>query len=142
MQENNDKNQGKNGLSFESLDILIAKWKDGTFSEIIDDWKWIFSYSKRYKGAIIFYTLLGIFSTSMGFVSSVASKYMIAIITGSQTSQPRIMIAITLGIALFSLLFSNVINRVSAKLSIYINNDIQADIFDKITEKASGIINL
>lgn len=32
MQENNDKNQGKNGLSFESLDILIAKWKDGTFS--------------------------------------------------------------------------------------------------------------
>ena len=49
MQENNDKNQGKNGLSFESLDILIAKWKDGTFSEIIDDWKWIFGYSVRYK---------------------------------------------------------------------------------------------
>lgn len=45
MQENNDKNQGKSSLSFESLDILIAKWKDGTFQEIIDDWKWIFSYS-------------------------------------------------------------------------------------------------
>ncbi|MDO4473481.1 MAG: ABC transporter ATP-binding protein, partial [Eubacteriales bacterium] len=30
--------------------------------------------------------------------------------------------------------FSNVINRVSAKLSIYINNDIQADIFDKIID--------
>ena len=26
MQENNDKNQGKSSLSFESLDILIAKW--------------------------------------------------------------------------------------------------------------------
>ena len=56
MQENNDKNQGKNGLSFESLDILIAKWKDGTFSEIIDDWKWIFSYSVRYKWAIVYGT--------------------------------------------------------------------------------------
>lgn len=77
MQENNDKNQGKNGLSFESLDILIAKWKDGTFSEIIDDWKWIFSYSVRYKWAIVFYTILGIFSTSMGLVSSVAGKYLI-----------------------------------------------------------------
>ena len=48
MQENNDKNQGKNGLSFESLDILIAKWKDGTFSEIIDDWKCGGEISDRY----------------------------------------------------------------------------------------------
>ena len=129
-----EENQSGKGISFESLDILIKRWKDGTFSEIIDDWKWIFSYSKRYKGAIIFYTLLGIFSTSMGLVSSVASKYMIDIITGYQTSKLWIMIAITLVSAVFSLVFSNVINRVSAKLSIYINNDIQADIFDKIID--------
>ena len=129
-----EENQSGKGISFESLDILIKRWKDGTFSEIIDDWKWIFSYSKRYKSAIIFYTLLGIFSTSMGLVSSVASKYMIDIITGYQTSKLWIMIAITLGSAVFSLVFSNVINRVSAKLSIYINNDIQADIFDKIID--------
>ena len=129
-----EENQSGKGISFESLDILIKRWKDGTFSEIIDDWKWIFSYSKRYKGAIIFYTLLGIFSTSMGLVSSVASKYMIDIITGYQTSKLWIMIAITVGSAVFSLVFSNVINRVSAKLSIYINNDIQADIFDKIID--------
>lgn len=92
MQENNDKNQGKNGLSFESLDILIAKWKDGTFSEIIDDWKWIFSYSVRYKWAIVFYTILGIFSTSMGLVSSVAGKYLIDIITGYKTNKLMILI--------------------------------------------------
>ena len=129
-----EENQNNKNLSFESLDILIRRWKDGTFSEIIDDWKWIFSYSKRYKGAIIFYTLLGIFSTSMGLVSSVASKYMIDIITGYQTSKLGIMIAITLGSAVFSLVFSNVINRVSTKLSIDIGNDIQADIFDKIID--------
>lgn len=93
-----------------------------------------FSYSKRYKGAILFYTILGIFSTSMGLVSSVASKYMIDIITGYQTSRLGTMIAITLGSAIFSLVFSNVINRVTTKLSIYINNDIQADIFDKIID--------
>ena len=75
MDEEN-KNENKNP-AFESLDVLISRWKDGTFSEIIDDWKWIFSYSARYKGAIAFYVILGIFSTSMGLVSSVASKYMI-----------------------------------------------------------------
>ena len=50
-----EENQNQNkGPSFESLDILISRWKDGTFGEIIDDWKWIFSYSARYKGAIVF----------------------------------------------------------------------------------------
>lgn len=120
--------------SFESLDILIGRWKDGTFSEIIEDWKWIFSYSARYKGAIVFYTLLGIFSTSMGLVSSVASKYLIDIITGYQMSKLGIMILIMVGSSLFSLIFSSIINRISAKLSIDINNDIQADIFDKIVD--------
>ncbi|MDY2813418.1 MAG: ABC transporter ATP-binding protein [Dorea sp.] len=129
-----EENQNNKNLSFESLDILIRRWKDGTFSEILDDWKWIFSYSKRYKGAIIFYTLLGIFSTSMGLVSSVASKYMIDIITGYQMDKLGIMIAITVGSAVFSLIFSNVIGRISTKLSIDIGNDIQADIFDKIID--------
>lgn len=121
-------------ISFESLDILISKWKEGTFSEIIDDWKWIFSYSKRYKGAIVFYTVLGILSTSLGLVSSVASKYLIDIITGYQMDKLGVMIALMVGSSVFSLVFSSVINRISTKLSIYINNDIQADIFDKIVD--------
>lgn len=131
MEEN--KENGKN-INFESLSILISRWKDGTFHEIIDDWKWIFSYSARYKGAIAFYLLLGIFSSTMGLVSSVASKYLIDIITGYQTSKLALMAAIMIGSSLFSLAFSSIINRISTKLSIYINNDIQADIFDKIVD--------
>ena len=132
MDEEN-KNPQKNP-AFESLDVLISRWKDGTFSEIIDDWKWIFGYSARYKGAIAFYVILGIFSTSMGLVSSVASKYMIDIITGYETSKLWVMILIMVGSTIFSLAFSSIISRISTKLSIDINNDIQADIFDKIVD--------
>ncbi len=132
MDEEN-KNENKNP-AFESLDVLISRWKDGTFSEIIDDWKWIFSYSARYKGAIAFYVILGIFSTSMGLVSSIASKYMIDIITGYETSKLWVMILIMVGSTIFSLAFSSIISRISTKLSIDINNDIQADIFDKIVD--------
>lgn len=124
----------KKGLPFESLDILMSKWKEGTFSEIIDDWKWIFGYSIRYKWAIAFYVLMGIVSTSLGLVSSVASKYTIDIITGYQMSKLGMLIVIMVGSSLFGLLFENMINRISTKLSIYINNDIQADIFDKIVD--------
>ncbi|MGN0265668.1 MAG: ABC transporter ATP-binding protein [Oliverpabstia sp.] len=133
MDEEKKKSEG-NKAGFESLDILISRWKDGTFSEIIDDWKWIFSYSRRYKGAIIFYTILGIFSTSMGLVSSVAGKYLIDIITGYKIEKLPLLIIIMVGSTLFSLIFSSIISRISARLSIYINNDIQADIFDKIVD--------
>ena len=136
-----DNNQNTAEPFFGSLSKLRSSIKDGTYTEILDDWKWIFTYSKRYKGAIIFYTLLGIFSTSMGLVSSVASKYVIDIITGYKTEKLWIMIAITVGSAAFSLAFSSVIKRLSAKLSIDINNDVQADIFDQIVDADWKAIN-
>ena len=128
------KEEKENRLGFQSLDILIKRWKEGTFREIIDDWKWIFSYSKRYKGAIALYTLLGISGTSMGLISSIAGKYVIDIITGYQVSKLWVVLLIMIGSSLLGLLFSCVISRITTKLNIYINNDIQADIFDKIID--------
>ena len=124
----------KQNSAFQSLDTLVQRWKEGTFGEILDDWKWIFSYSKKYKGVILFYTLLGIASTSFGLVGSVASKYLIDIVTGYQMDKLPLLLVIMVGSSLFSLLFSSVISRISARLSIFINNDIQADIFDKIID--------
>ena len=129
-----DNKTTEKSTSFESLDVLISRWKDGTFSEIIDDWKWIFSYSARYKGAIAFYLILGILSTSLGLVSSVAGKYLIDIITGYQMEKLALLAAVMIGSAVFSLAFDSIISRITAKLSIDINNDIQADIFDKIVD--------
>lgn len=61
---------------------LMKKRQEGTFSEIFDDWKWILSYSKRYKGAILYDTIIGIAGTLLGILSAIASKYLIDIITG------------------------------------------------------------
>ena len=131
MDENKNK---QDTATFASLETLIARWKDGTFQEIIDDWKWIFTYSARYKFAIVFYVFLGIFSTTMGLVSSVASKYLIDIITGYQTSKLAILIIVMVGSSVASLALDSVLSRITTRLSIFINNDIQADIFDKIVD--------
>ncbi len=136
-----EKPNEENKALFQSLHILRSRWKDGTFGEILDDWRWIFSYSRRYKTAIVFYTLLGVFGTTFGLVASVAGKYVIDIITGYETSKLGAMIAVMLGSALFSLAFSNIINRISTRLSISIHNDIQADIFDQIIDVDWKAIN-
>ena len=131
--ENNVKEAQKNNY-FSSLRELNRRRKDGTFKEIIDDWKWIFSYSGRYKPAIVFYVLLGVFGTTFGLAASIASKYLIDIITGYRLEKLPLLIVIMVGSEVFSLLFESIVNRISAKLSININNDIQADIFDKIVD--------
>ncbi len=46
-------------MGSESLGTLLRSWRDGTFSEIWDDWKWIWGYTKRYRRAVWFYTILG-----------------------------------------------------------------------------------
>ena len=128
-----DDKKGKQAF-FGALQTLIDKRRDGTFREVIDDWRWIFGYTKRHKLAVLFYTVLGVLSTTLGLAASIAGKYIIDIITGYETSRLGTLIAIMLGSAAFSLLFSNLISRLSTKIGININNDIQADIFDQIID--------
>lgn len=121
-------------LKSESLQQLINKFDDGTFSTFIDDWKWIFSYSKRYKKVILFYLILGVFSSTLGLVSSVVSKYLIDIIVGRKLDQLWVLIFMMVFSTVFSMVFSSVIGRLSLKISIDVGNDIQSDIFAKIID--------
>lgn len=118
----------------ESIRLLIEKIKDGSIREMWEEFKWMFSYGKQYKKEIIFYTLLGMFSTVMSLVSSVASKELINIVTGIQTNRALEMAVLMVSMALFSLFFNQIMSRITMKISIRIQNEIQADIFDQIIE--------
>lgn len=138
---NLDINDNKNPLdqqnlssSYEAIKALFASWHDGTFREIVADWKWIFTYSARYKGAIAFYVVLGLISTTMGLIGTVVSKYLIDIITGYQTDKFPILLGVYIGSTVFSLVVGSLLSRFTLKLSIDINNAIQADIFDRIID--------
>ncbi|MBQ1522125.1 MAG: ABC transporter ATP-binding protein, partial [Erysipelotrichaceae bacterium] len=113
-----NRNDALSDSAFRSIATLISRWKDGTFKEIIDDWKWIFSYSRKYKGAIVFYTVLGIVSSSLSLVSSLVSMFLIDIITGHKSDKLVLLIIIMIGSSLLSLLFSSLISRISARLTI------------------------
>ena len=137
----NQTEQPNNARGSESLRTLRQRWKDGTFGEILDDWKWIFTYSKRYKGAIVFYIFLGILSTTLGLVGAVASKYVIDIITGHQASRLWLLITLTVGSTILSLVLNSVLGRIVLKLGIRIGNDVQRDIFDKIIDGDWAALN-
>ena len=119
-------------MGSESLGTLVSSWRDGTFSEIWADWKWIWGYTKRYRRAVWFYTILGVASSTLGMVSAVASKYSIDIITGYDSDHLWFIVTVMVASALVGLLLRSVTSRISTKISLRVNNDIQAQVFDRL----------
>lgn len=122
----------RRGKILESLKIIIRKIKDGSIHEIWDEFRWMWSYGRKFKAAIIFYTILGMFSTLMSLVSAVAGKELINIVTGIQKNRALEMAVLMVCMSLFGLLFQQIMSRITLKINIRIKNSIQADIFDKI----------
>ena len=119
-------------MGSESLGTLVSSWRDGTFSEIWADWKWIWGYTRRYRRAVWFYTILGVASSTLGLVSAVASKYSIDIITGYDSDHLWFIVTVMVASALVGLLLRSVTSRISTKISLRVNNDIQAQVFDRL----------
>ena len=121
-------------LKSNAIETLLHRANHGSIKEFIDDWKWIFSYSKNYKWAIAIYTILGILSSTLGIGASVLTKYMIDIIVNRKIDQVWLLAFLMIFSTIFSVVFSSLVSRLSTKISIYVNNDIQANIFEKIMD--------
>lgn len=117
-----------------SIQVILDRLHDGTFHEFIDDWKWILSFAAKYRRIIVFYTVIGIFSSTMGLGSAWVGRMLINVAIGQETGKLGLLIGYMLGMTVLSLVLSSVNSRIFAKVSIYVNNDIQAEIFDKIID--------
>lgn len=121
-------------LKSDAVQAFLNRSADGSIREFLDDWKWIFHFSKKYKWATVIYTVLGILSSTLGLGASVLTKYMIDIILNRKIDQLWLLAFLMIFSTLFSLLFSSIVSRLSAKISIYVNNDIQETIFENVMD--------
>lgn len=111
---------------------LIRKIKQGMIQEMWLEAKWMYQYAKKYKLAIVYYIVLGIFGTGMGLAGSMASKYLIDAVTGYDVGNIGMIIIIILCMALGNILIKGATSRISARISLKVNNEIQADVYDRI----------
>ena len=121
-------------LRSNNLQILLNKKSNGTFKEFVDDWKWIFSFSKKYRWIIVLYTVIGILGSTLSLGAAWLSKILINIIVGKEVDKVWLLLGAMVGMIVFSLVVSSVNSRIFARISIYVNNDIQAEIFDRIID--------
>lgn len=124
-----------------TLQAILDKRRDGSIGEFLEDWKWIFGFSKNYRGIIVLYTILGLVSSSLAIVSAYVARILINIIVDKQYENLWILVATMLLSTVFSLVFGSVMSRVSTRISVHVNNDIQAKIFDQVMDAAWADLN-
>ncbi|MBO4515499.1 MAG: ABC transporter ATP-binding protein [Lachnospiraceae bacterium] len=121
-------------LKSDAVQTILNKRSDGTFAEFIGDWKWIFRFSKKYRWIVVFYTVVGIFGATFSLGSAYVGRILINVIVDRQTDKLWLMIGAMLGMIALSLTLSSVNSRIFTRISIYVNNDIQAEIFQRLMD--------
>ncbi len=121
-------------MRFDTIDSLKERKKNGTFREIFTDWKWIFSYTKRFKGSIILYTILGLLSSTLGLVSSIAGKFLVDVVIGHKVDQLWLAAIVIAGSALLTLAVGNISGHIKQKLDVDMMHAIRSDVFDSVMD--------
>ena len=98
----------------DNLQILRDSLHDGTFREFLDDWKWIFSYSKKYRWIVVFYTIVGIIASTMSIGTAYVSRILINIIVGQEKEKLWLLVSVMLGMLVLSLALSSVNSYINA----------------------------
>lgn len=116
----------------EFIKKVIRKIKDGMLQEMYEETKWMYTYAKKYKFQIVFYIFLGVLTTVMGLASSVGSKYLIDAVTGQDSGNIALIALFIVAMGLFSIGINAITTMISARINIKVNNEIQAEVYDKI----------
>ena len=111
---------------------IKEKAKDGTLKGVWQDWKWIWSFSRRRWFAVTLYTLCGILSSGLALVAGVLGKYLIDAIIAMNLSRLSFYCLLTVVSAVLGVAFQSVTTRFSAKLGIDMLTDVQQKVFSDL----------
>lgn len=123
-------------MRLDTLRKIRKKIKSGALREFYHEAIWVWGYIRKYRLAVGIYILLGLLSTLMGLGTSVASKYLIDAVTGYKTGTIGAAAAAMAGMLVMSILLRSVSSLVGAKNSVYIHNEIQAEVYGAVLNTA------
>lgn len=101
-------------------------------NEYLKELKWMLPYALKYWKAICFYMISGVISIVMGLGSSVVSKKLIDVVTGDGGGSLKIWACAMIGMAVGNIVMNAIVTRISARISVLVQNELQADIFDMV----------
>lgn len=100
--------------------------------EMIQEHIWLSRYSLYYKAEVFWYIFVGILGTLVSLGASILSKYIIDTVTGFNTGGIVASLVFFVLMQLFQILIHAISSRISTKVSIRVNQQIAAQVYDKL----------
>ncbi len=109
-----------------------AKTKKQELIGLKNELKWLIGISKCYKKEIALVTLFSVLSSIFSLTTSLCLKYVIDIVTGTSKSSVLSIAVFAVSLMIMKIIFSAVNSRVTAKISIKIQNQLQIKVYKNI----------
>lgn len=110
-------------------------WKrirEGRLKEMISQTIWIYTYVRKYWLSIFIYTGIGLVGTGTSLVTSFLSRDLVDIITQHKSSEIVKTFVMYITFTMVNVIISQLLSYISAMISIKVDNEIKADIFEKM----------
>lgn len=113
---------------------IVRKIREGFLKKIVWELKFIYGYGMKYKREVWCYTLFGLLGTAMSLGSGIVSKWLIDAV---MTHKAGALVPAAVFYASMQILRIGVnayTSRLSARVETKVNQEIRADIYDKIMQ--------
>lgn len=111
---------------------LLEKIRSHSLKEMVREYTWLSRYSLHYKKEVLWYIFVGVLSTVVSLIGSILSKHIIDAVTGFNTRGILAALVFFVLMQLSGILFRAISSRISTKVSIRVNQQITAQVYDKL----------
>ena len=110
----------------------MKKLDGEALNRILKRIKWIYGYGKKHFFSIIIYTVIGMSGAAAVLLGSLVSRDLVDIITGHKTGELIRTFCMLIGVQLGIVALNNLSSYISMLINLTVENEIKADVYDKI----------
>ena len=109
---------------------LLQHIRSRTLKDMLRELAFLNQYSRQYKKEILWYLFVGLLGTGVSLMGSILSKYIIDAVTGFDTRGIVAALVFFVLMQLSQILFNAITSRINMKVSIRVNQQITAQVYD------------
>lgn len=111
---------------------LLNKLRSENLAEMMREFSWLSRYGLHYKKEMLWYLLVGILGTAASLTGSILSKRIIDAVTGFNANGIFVALIFFIMMQLSQIVIHAISSRINTKVSIRVNQEITAQVYDKL----------
>lgn len=99
---------------------------------MLREWRWMLRYTRRYRGALLMYILIGMLDVGLGLLISLGGKTLVDMVVSRDSSRMVYVVCMLALLMLGQLAAGAVTSRIHAQVQVRAVNQIRTDVFRRL----------